>query len=84
MFFIKSFLFISFKESLPTRHALCQRRVKPQPKLCDDFQIILFSVAVLFIYVFRSPSRIFVFTLSPFFVIYMYYTGGGRKRQKPT
>jgi hypothetical protein len=33
------------------------------------------------IYVLRSPSSIFVFSLSPFFVLYMFQTGGRRKRQ---
>jgi hypothetical protein len=33
---------------------------------------------------FASPFRIFVFLLSPFFVIYMYHTGGRMKRRKQT
>jgi hypothetical protein len=42
------------------------------------------KIAVLFIYVFRSLSSIFVFSLSPFFVLYMFQTGGGGKdKNKP-
>jgi hypothetical protein len=39
------------------------------------------------IYLFMSfapPSGIFVFSLSPSFVLHMYHTGGGRKRHKQT
>ena len=49
----------------------------------NSFQIILFGIAVFF-NVFSPPPRsiISVFSLSPFFVLYIYQTGGGRKRHK--
>jgi hypothetical protein len=36
----------------------------------------------VYFYVFRSPLPYFIFSLAPFFVLYMYQTGGGRKRPK--
>jgi hypothetical protein len=53
----------------------------PNIPVWNDFQVILFSVAVRIIYVFRSPlPYFFLFLRSPFFVFSMYRKGGGGRK----